>query len=78
MVTYFILAVPVSKNQLTDILVLTNKTRKVITEDLVFLWGFRAGMTVGVLKKILHASHDVFSEDFEVKLVDKSCVVVVF
>nr|DAD25411.1 TPA_asm: hypothetical protein HUJ06_026875 [Nelumbo nucifera] len=61
-----------------DILVFTNKTRKVSTEDLVFLWGFRVGMTAGVLKKILYASHDVFSEDFEVKLVDKSCAVVVF
>ncbi|XP_043698114.1 poly(A)-specific ribonuclease PARN-like isoform X2 [Telopea speciosissima] len=55
-----------------------DNTRKVSTEDLAFLWGFRSGMSAGVLKSIFRGSHDVFSEDFEVRLVDKSCAIVVF
>ncbi|KAF8393935.1 hypothetical protein HHK36_020137 [Tetracentron sinense] len=55
-----------------------DNTRKVSTKDLVFLWGFKAGMSSGVLKSLLRGSHDVFSEDFEVRLVDKSCAIVVF
>ncbi|XXG78791.1 hypothetical protein AAC387_Pa08g2656 [Persea americana] len=52
--------------------------RKVRTESLIFLWGFRRGISAGVLKSSLRGVHDVFSEDFHVRLVDKSCAVVVF
>lgn len=52
--------------------------RKVRTESLIFLWGFRSGISAGVLKSSLHGVHDVFSEDFDVRLVDKSCAIVVF
>ncbi|XP_042504772.1 poly(A)-specific ribonuclease PARN-like [Macadamia integrifolia] len=55
-----------------------DNTRKVSTEDLAFVWGFRSGMSAAVLKSIFRGSHDVFSEDFEVRLVDKSCAIVVF
>ncbi|KAJ9169842.1 hypothetical protein P3X46_017991 [Hevea brasiliensis] len=60
-----------------DIRIWTNNTIKVSCEDLVFLWGFR-DMTAGMLKSMLQASHKVFSEEFDVRLVDKSCAIVVF
>ncbi|XP_020539351.1 poly(A)-specific ribonuclease PARN-like isoform X2 [Jatropha curcas] len=61
-----------------DIRIWTNSTRKVSCEDLVFLWGFRDGMSAGLLKSLLQESHKIFSEEFDVKLVDKSCAIVVF
>lgn len=61
-----------------DVGVWTNNTRKVSCEHLVFLWGFKFGMTAGMLKSVLGTSHDIFSGDFDVKLVDKSCAIVVF
>ncbi|RDY08871.1 Poly(A)-specific ribonuclease PARN-like protein, partial [Mucuna pruriens] len=61
-----------------DVSVWTNNTRKVSCEHLVFLWGFKFGMTAGMLKSALRSSHDIFSGEFDVKLVDKSCAIVVF
>ncbi|XP_018498056.1 poly(A)-specific ribonuclease PARN-like [Pyrus x bretschneideri] len=61
-----------------DVRVWTKNMRKVSCDDLVFLWGFRSGMTAGMLKSLLHKSHAVFSEEFDVRLVDKSCAIVVF
>ncbi|MCI50257.1 poly(A)-specific ribonuclease PARN-like, partial [Trifolium medium] len=31
-----------------------------------------------MLKSALHASHDIFSGEFDVRFVDKSCAIVVF
>ncbi|KAB2057204.1 hypothetical protein ES319_A11G153600v1 [Gossypium barbadense] len=56
----------------------TNSPRKVDCKDLVFLWGFRNRPSAGMLKSLLQGSHDVFSEEFDVCLVDKSCAIVVF
>ncbi|XP_062020101.1 poly(A)-specific ribonuclease PARN-like [Rosa rugosa] len=61
-----------------DIRIWRNNMRKISCDNLVFLWGFRSGLTAGMLKSMLHKSHDVFSEDFDVRLVDKSCAIVVF
>lgn len=61
-----------------DVGVWTNNTRKVNCEHLVFLWGFKLGMTAGMLKSVLRSSHDIFSGEFDVKFVDKSCAIVVF
>jgi len=61
-----------------DVSIWTNSTRKVSCEHLVFLWGFKRTMTAGKLKSLLQGSHDVFSEEFDVRLVDKSCAIVVF
>lgn len=61
-----------------DVSIWTNNTRKVSCEHLVFLWGFKRTMTAGILKSLLQGSHDVFSEEFDVRLVDKSCAIVVF
>lgn len=56
----------------------TNSPRKVDCKDLVFLWGFRNRLSAGMLKSLLQGSHDVFSEEFDVGLVDKSCAILVF
>ncbi|KAF7845158.1 poly(A)-specific ribonuclease PARN-like isoform X1 [Senna tora] len=61
-----------------DISVWTNNSRRVGCEHLVFLWGFRPGMTASTLKSLLHKSHYVFFGEFDVKLVGKSCAIVVF
>ncbi|CAK9171250.1 unnamed protein product [Ilex paraguariensis] len=56
----------------------TENMRNISSEDLVFLWGFRGGISAGMLKSMLHGSHDVFSNEFDVRLLDKSCAIVVF
>lgn len=61
-----------------DISIWTSNARKVSCEHLVFLWGFKRRMTAGTLKRLLQGSHDVFCEEFDVRLVDKSCAIVVF
>ncbi|KAF5203062.1 Poly(A)-specific ribonuclease PARN-like [Thalictrum thalictroides] len=58
--------------------ILINNTIKVNTRDLIFLWGFPSGLSARVLKGLLRGSHDVFSEDFGVQLVDKTCAIVSF
>ncbi|KAL2336746.1 hypothetical protein Fmac_011192 [Flemingia macrophylla] len=61
-----------------DVGLWTNNTKKVSCEHLVFLWGFKFGMTAGMLKSVLRSAHDTFSGEFDVKLVDRSCAIVVF
>ncbi|GMI70873.1 hypothetical protein like AT3G25430 [Hibiscus trionum] len=56
----------------------TNSPRKVDCKDLVFLWGFRDRLSAGMLKSLLQGSHEVFSGEFDVCLIDKSCAVLVF
>lgn len=55
-----------------------NDTRRVNCKDVVFLWGFRKGLSAKLLKSQLQGSHEVFSENFDVRLVDKSCAIVIF
>ncbi|XVF32060.1 hypothetical protein REPUB_Repub17cG0049400 [Reevesia pubescens] len=52
--------------------------RKVLCEDIVFLCGFRDRLSAGMLKSLLQGLHDLFFEEFDVCLVDKSCAIVVF
>ncbi|PWA55758.1 polynucleotidyl transferase, ribonuclease H-like superfamily protein [Artemisia annua] len=63
-----------------DISLWTQNPKKISINTLVFLWGFRSGISAGKLKNLLCKSHDMLSEDhvFDVWLVDKSCAVVVF
>uniref|UniRef100_A0A2P2KCJ6 PolyA-specific ribonuclease PARN-like n=2 Tax=Rhizophora mucronata TaxID=61149 RepID=A0A2P2KCJ6_RHIMU len=61
-----------------EIRIWTNSGRKVSCEDVVFLWGFRGSMTAGMLKSLLQESHKIKSEDFDVRLVERSCAIVVF
>lgn len=56
----------------------TNDKRKVSCEDVVFLWGFRERISAGILKNMLQGSHEVFAEAFNVRMVDRSCAIVVF
>ncbi|XWS31189.1 hypothetical protein CRYUN_Cryun23aG0056100 [Craigia yunnanensis] len=56
----------------------TKSPRKVGCEYLVFLWGFRDKLSARMLKSLLQGSHGVFSEEFDVCLVDKSCAIVIF
>ncbi|XP_073154443.1 poly(A)-specific ribonuclease PARN-like isoform X2 [Henckelia pumila] len=61
-----------------DIRIWTHSSRRVSTDNLVFLLGFEAGATAGKVKRILHDSHDVFSKEFDIRMVDRTCAVVVF
>lgn len=63
-----------------DISVWTHNPRKISINNLVFLWGFRGGISAGKLKNLLCNSHKMLSEDdlFDVRLVDKNCAIVVF
>ncbi|KAF6162396.1 hypothetical protein GIB67_012544 [Kingdonia uniflora] len=55
-----------------------DSARKASTADIIFLWGITSGISAEVLKTRLQGTHDAFSEDFEVRLVDRSCAVLVF
>lgn len=61
-----------------DVRIWTGKSRTVSVNNLVFLWGFRSGTSAQDLKDVLCNSHDVFSEEFDVKMVDRTCAIVVF
>ncbi|KAI7752849.1 hypothetical protein M8C21_023500 [Ambrosia artemisiifolia] len=63
-----------------DISVWTHNPKKISINNLVFLWGFRSGISAGKLKNMLFKSHNLLSEDdtFDVRLIDKNCAVVVF
>lgn len=61
-----------------EIKIWTNNTRTVSCEDLVFLWGFGDRVTAGILKSLLQESHEAFSKEFDVRLVDNSCAIVIF
>lgn len=56
----------------------TGNSRMVSIDNLVFLWGFESGISARNLKDLLCDSHDVFSEEFDVKMVDRTCAIVVF
>lgn len=59
-----------------DIRIWTNTTKKVSCEDVVFLWGFKKGMSAGMLKSQLQNSHEVFTKEFDDRLVDRRAIVV--
>ncbi|KAK1568258.1 hypothetical protein Q3G72_022316 [Acer saccharum] len=70
--------IPQESTDEEDIRIWTNNTRKVSCQDVVFLWGFKKGTTAGMLKSLLQGSHEVFTEEFDLRLVDRSCAIVVF
>ncbi|KAH0461579.1 hypothetical protein IEQ34_009154 [Dendrobium chrysotoxum] len=53
-------------------------TRRVSTDNILFLWGFGGATSAVELKHCLLQIHPVFVEDFDVRFVDKTCAVVVF
>ncbi|CAA0842432.1 Poly(A)-specific ribonuclease PARN-like [Striga hermonthica] len=56
----------------------TGNSRIVTTDNIVFLWGFKGGLSARGLKDLLCDSHDVFSEHFDVRMISRTCAVVVF
>ncbi|GER54578.1 poly(A)-specific ribonuclease PARN-like protein [Striga asiatica] len=56
----------------------TGNSRIVSTDNIVFLWGFKGGLSARGLKDLLCDSHDVFSEHFDVRMICRTCAVVVF
>lgn len=56
----------------------TGNSRTVSTDNLIFLWGFQSGTSARNLKSLLCDSHDFFNEEFDVKMVDRTCAIVVF
>ncbi|KAL2935858.1 Poly(A)-specific ribonuclease PARN-like [Bienertia sinuspersici] len=61
-----------------DVRLSSNSMRKLSCDDMAFVWGFRNGLSAGDLKRLLSKSHEAFSDEFDVQLVDKSCAVVAF
>ncbi|PUZ51651.1 hypothetical protein GQ55_6G205100 [Panicum hallii var. hallii] len=55
----------------------SDTAKAVSTDNIIFLWGFR-GKSVKELKSYLPGLHQIFSEDFEVKLLDKTCSALIF
>lgn len=51
--------------------------KTVRTDNIIFLWGFRE-KSAKELKSYLSGLHQVFSEDFEVKLLDRTCSALIF
>ncbi|XP_024317809.1 poly(A)-specific ribonuclease PARN-like isoform X2 [Brachypodium distachyon] len=52
-------------------------TRTVSTDSVIFLWGFRK-TSAKELRYLLTRLHHVFSNDFELRLLDKTCSVLIF
>lgn len=61
-----------------DVNISTEKTRRISVGNLVFLWGFRGAMSARKLKSVLKGSHEVFSGEFDVRLADRNCAIIVF
>ncbi|CAA2956412.1 poly(A)-specific ribonuclease PARN-like [Olea europaea subsp. europaea] len=61
-----------------DVRIWNKNSRRINIDNLVFLWGLEGGISAGMLKALLHDSHEVFSKEFDVQMVDKNCAVIVF
>ncbi|KAM0944147.1 putative poly(A)-specific ribonuclease [Dioscorea sansibarensis] len=55
-----------------------DKSKKFGTDNVVLLWGFSAGISASGLKQQLHGIQSVFSDNFELQLVDRTCAIVIF
>lgn len=61
-----------------DVGISTENPKRISTRNLVFLWGFKCGMSARKLKSLLKDSHEVFSGEFDVRLADRNCAIIVF
>ncbi|KAK1398066.1 poly(A)-specific ribonuclease PARN-like [Heracleum sosnowskyi] len=61
-----------------DVRISTDHQQKISTENVVFVWGFTVGTSARMLRNQLLTSHEAFSEEFDVCLVDKSCAIIAF
>ncbi|KAK8952757.1 Poly(A)-specific ribonuclease PARN-like [Platanthera guangdongensis] len=59
-------------------LLMIDTTKRVGTDDILFLWGFRGATSAAGLKARLFRIHPVFSKEFDVRIVDKTCAIAVF
>ncbi|KAJ8458111.1 hypothetical protein OPV22_031037 [Ensete ventricosum] len=57
---------------------LMEHAKKSSSDNLVFLWGFSQLISSKELKRELQQIHEVFMEDFELQLMDKTCAAIVF
>ncbi|KAL3616294.1 hypothetical protein CASFOL_039684 [Castilleja foliolosa] len=61
-----------------DVRISTGNSRMVSTDNLVFMWGFKRGISARNLRDLLCDLHNVFSEEFDVRVIDRTCAVFVF
>lgn len=61
-----------------DVRVRAKSCKRVSSKNVVFLWGFQSGISTGQVKSLLYGKHEVFSSEFDIRLVDESCAVLVF
>lgn len=61
-----------------DVRISTDHQQKVSTENVVFVWGFTVGTSAKMLRNQLLTSHEAFSDEFDIRLVDKSCAIIAF
>lgn len=69
---------PLLENSDEDVRISSGSMRRLSCDDMVFLWGFRNGLSARELKTLLSRSQEAFSAEFDVQLVDRSCAVVAF
>lgn len=61
-----------------DVRVWAKSSKRVSSKNVVFLWGFQSGISTAQVKNLLYGKHEVFSSEFDIRLVDESCAVLVF
>ncbi|KAL2488363.1 Poly(A)-specific ribonuclease PARN-like [Forsythia ovata] len=61
-----------------DVRIWNKNSRRISIDNLALLWGLESGISAAELKALLHGSHEVFSKEFDVQMVDKNCAVIVF
>lgn len=61
-----------------DVGISADNIRRISIDNLVFLWGFGGGMSARKLRSLLSGSHEVFSGEFDVRMADRNCAIVVF
>ncbi|KAG9446694.1 hypothetical protein H6P81_012822 [Aristolochia fimbriata] len=58
--------------------VIIKNIKNASTDDLLFVWGFSDKLSPGEVRRQLHGVLTALSADFELRLVDKSCAILVF
>lgn len=61
-----------------DVRISIDHQQKISTDNVVFVWGFTVGTSAKMLRNQLSTSHEAFSDEFDVRLVDKSCAIIAF
>lgn len=61
-----------------DVRLSTDHPQKISTENIVFVWGFTIGTSAKMLRNQLLTSSEVLADEFDVRILDKSCAVIAF